>query len=183
MNLDLIKSKLAKEGWKDIQPGNHMGIEFDLVGFRRYLLAKCNVLVKILPELDQMQAEQWKNNFQTINNNSLKFIRGKFFLIVLLAGTVSDKITGALVADPVDMVGGWKFRFFKRGGGNVFVVDLVRQKIYGFVPTSSKSMYYLSKGLQTNLMEAIDGSAVHPAPSGPCEIDCDLDSPVSSMSD
>ena len=92
-----------------------------------------------------MRAEHWKNNFETINNNSVGLLWGKFFLIALLAGTVSDQISDALTADPVYMWGGRKFKFFKRGGGNVFIVDLVRKKIYGLVPKSSKDMFLFFK--------------------------------------
>jgi hypothetical protein len=183
MDLEFMKNRLATEGWKDIQPGCHMGIEFDLVGFRHSQLAKWKMLVKILPGLDHMWAEHWKTNFQTINNNSVGLLWGKFFLIALLAETVSDQISEALAADPVDLVGGWKFKFLKKGGGNVFIADLARKKIYGQVPRSPKDMFYFSRALQTVMMDAIDGTAVHPAPSGPDEAAYDFDTSLDSVSE
>lgn len=66
----LIKSELEKAGWKQVQMGSHLDIDFDLAGYRRFTITKWNILDKVLPLLDQTAADIWKDNFERINKRS-----------------------------------------------------------------------------------------------------------------
>ena len=70
IEIGLIKSGFEEAGWKNVQPANHMDIEFDLVGYRRFTLTKWNVLVKVLPVLDKTTANIWKENFEIFSKKS-----------------------------------------------------------------------------------------------------------------
>ena len=105
MNTDLIKSEFEKAGWKQVQPRSHLNIDFDLVGYRRFTITKWNILVKVLPLLDQTAADVWKDNFERISKKSKSFIWGRCFLLCLLAEDVSTQVSESLRGDSFGLLG------------------------------------------------------------------------------
>lgn len=148
--IGLIKSGLEEVGWKNVQPANHMDIEFDLVGDRRFTLTKWNVLVKVLPVLDDTTANIWKENFEVLNKNSKSLIWGQCFLLCLLVEDVSTEVSESLSADNFGLFG--MFRL-KGGGGNVLVGDMKNGEVYGNVPSLPYDVHKFSQNAKEIIIQ------------------------------
>ncbi len=155
MNVNVIKNGLEGAGWKQVQPGSHLGIEFDLVGYRRFTITKWNILVKVLPMLDQTTANVWKDNFEHIGKKSKSLLWGKCFLLCLLAEDVSTQVSESLPADNFGLFGVVRL---KGGGGNVLVADVKNRKVYGKVPLLPYDAHKFSKSAKEIMLQALAAS-------------------------
>lgn len=156
MNLDLIKSDLEKAGWKNVGPGSHLDIAFDLVGSRRFTITKWSVLVKVLPVLDQATVDVWKANFAELSRRSKSLIWGKCFVLCLVAKDVVPEVSGALSGDAFGLFG--LFRI-KGGGGNILVADAKNKQVYGKVPAVPVDVHKFSKSVKEILGRTLGQSA------------------------
>jgi hypothetical protein len=150
IEIGLIKSGFEEAGWKNVQPANHMDIEFDLVGYRRFTLTKWNVLVKVLPVLDKTTANIWKENFEIFSKKSKSLIWGRCFLLCLLVEDVSTEVSESLSADSFGLFG--MFRL-KGGGGNVLVGNVKNGEVYGNVPSIPYDVHKFSKSAKEIILQ------------------------------
>jgi len=155
VNTELIKNELENEGWKDVRPGSHMDIHFDLVGRRSFILTKWNILVKVLPMLDEKVVDIWKANFESISRKSKSPILGKCFLLCLLAEDVSTEVSNSLSADSFGLFGVVRM---KAGGGNMLVADAMSKQVYGNIPTLPYDVHKFSKSAKAILAKGIGAS-------------------------
>jgi hypothetical protein len=153
MNLDYIKSQLSKAGWKNIQPGSHVEIDFDLVGSRHFLFTKWNVLVKVLPILDREATTTWQANFKRISQKSKSFIWGKCFLLCLIAEDVSPEVSKSISADTFGLFGVFRLQ---GGGGNILITDLKNKQVYGKVPALPVDVHNFSQSVKGILSTALN---------------------------
>ena len=153
MNIDYIKSELSKSGWKNLNNGPYMEIDFDLVGSRRFTLTKWNVLVKRISQLNQDAVSEWQQNFETISKKSKSFIWGKCFLICLLAEEVSEDLLKSLSSDSFGLFGVLRL---KGGGGNILIADLKNKQTFGKVPSLPYDVRKFSKSVKNILTAAMN---------------------------
>lgn len=151
MNIDPIKSGFEGAGWKNVQPRSHFGIAFDLVGERRFL-TKWNVLLKVLPLLDETTVNAWRGNFERISNQSKSLIWGRCFLLCLLAEDVSTQVSQTLSADSFGLFG--MFRL-KGGGGNMLIGNAKNGGVYGNVPSLPYDMHKFSKSAKEIILKTV----------------------------
>lgn len=156
MDLEYIKMELAKAGWKNIYPGHHMEIDFDLVGSRYFTLTKWNILVRRLPLLDQVAASIWQENFKKISRKSKSLIWGKCFLMCLIVDEVSPEVQYAIAGDTFGLFGLIRFR---GAGGNIFIVDKKNKQIYGKVPALPYDVHKFSKSVREIFSSALGKAA------------------------
>jgi len=152
MNLNLIKSELETAGWKNVGPGSHLDVAFDLVGSRRFTITKWNILVKVLPVLNRAEAAVWKANFGELSRRSKSLIWGKCFLLCLVAEDVAPEILGELSGDAFGLFGVLRL---KGGGGNILVADAKNKQVYGKVPAIPVDVHKFSKSTKEILSRAI----------------------------
>jgi hypothetical protein len=152
MNLEYVRGELTKGGWKKVQPGQHLGLTFDLVGERHFALTKWNILVKVLPKLDAGAAEEWKANFAMISKKSQSLIWGKCFVLCLVAEQVAPEVTQAIKGNSFGLFGIVRL---KGGGGNVFIADLNGKQVYGKVPALPMDVHTFSKSAQGLLQRLV----------------------------
>lgn len=150
MNLDYLQSELSKAGWRDVQRRAHMGIEFDLVGYRRFTLTKWSVLVKALPVLDEATAAHWAGQFQSMSRKSQSWIWGSCLLMCLLAEDVAPGVFEEL---PKGSLG--RLLRLKGGGGNLFVADMRSREVHGTVPFLPYDSHKFSKSLKQILVRTV----------------------------
>ena len=152
MHLDNLKLRLSQKGWKDTDPGTYLGIGFDLIGSRRFLLTEWRVLVKTVPLLDRDALLFWKSNFEMISKKSKSLIWGKGFLLCLLADDVSDDLAREVHGDGFGFLGVLRLR---GGGGNVFIANKKNHQVYGKVPALPYDVHAYSKGVKEILSQAL----------------------------
>jgi len=139
---NLIKS-IEGKGWKKIrQDSEQFEHHFDIIGERWFTLTKWFVLVKFTKKLTKENILQFQNDFKDISKKSKSWIWGKCFLYCIVA----DNIDASIVNDiEKDSFGLWGVLRMKGGGGNIFLVDSNRKKIYGKVPTLPYDVHKYSK--------------------------------------
>lgn len=165
MDLDQLRNDLIADGWGEVGPGRHLGIDFDLVGSRRYTLTKWNILVKAVPKLDAEAAVAWQGTFNTIGDASKSFLRGKCFLLCLLADEISPDVLQSMSGDAFGLFGALRM---KGGGGNIFIADATTRRVYGKVPRLPIDVHKFSKSTTDILQRVVLASAVPPAkPAAP----------------
>lgn len=155
MNVHLIKRGFEEAGWKQVQPGHHLGIDFDLVGHRRFLITKWHILIKALPVLDQPTANAWRDNFERMSKKSKSVFVGKCFVLCLVAEEVSTQVSESLAADGFGLFGVVRL---KGGGGTVFVADGSTRQVYGKVPALPYDVHKFSKGARDILFRSMTAS-------------------------
>jgi len=152
MDLAYLRYELERAGWRDLGPGQHMGFPFELIGRRRYTLTRWDVLVKVLPRLDQAIANVWRNNFQEINRRSKSWIWGRCFILCLVAEEVSPEVLHALKGDSFGLFGMFRLQ---GGGGNVFVADEQNGLVYGNIPALPLDVHRFSQSTVDVLSRAL----------------------------
>lgn len=130
MDMDYLQKQLAQAGWKDLKPGQHLGIPFDLIGARG-TVTKWNVYVSVVPRLDQATARTWQQNFELMNKKAKSIVWGKCFLLCLIAQEVAPEVLEMLKGDSFGLFGLIRLQ---GGGGNIFIVDEGGKTVYGKVP-------------------------------------------------
>jgi len=130
MHLEQLRQDLAQSGWKDLQPGQHLGIPFDLIGGKSGL-TKWNVYVSVVPRLDQATARAWQQNFELMNKKAKSIVWGKSFLLCLIAQEVSPDVLEMLKGDSFGLFGVIRLQ---GGGGNIFIADEGNKRVYGKAP-------------------------------------------------
>ena len=127
---DTLKKLLELLGWEDVSPQIHLGEEFDLVGSRWFsssglLRTRWNVVVKYIDVFfGDEEVQQWMKTFHYISSKSKRLNR--CFLLCLIAGKV--EIDPGYLTQERD-----SYSSDQGGGGNIFVVDLVKGMIHGTV--------------------------------------------------
>jgi hypothetical protein len=151
---DPLKKRLELLGWKDVSPQTHLGVEFDLVGHRRFsFLTKWNVLVKYIDVVDNEEVQRWTASFQRINEESKNPLDERCFLLCLIAGKVESDLEELIKAREPFGLASVVQRFLdasscRGGGGNIFVVDLASRTIHGTVPWLPYDVRKYSQELQ-----------------------------------
>ena len=152
---DPLKKRLKLLGWKNVSPQTHFGVEFDLVGHRRFsFLTKWNVLVKYVEVIDHEEVRRWIASFQHINEESKKPEHERCFLLCLIAGNVDSDVEELIEAREPFGLASVVQRFlgapsYRGGGGSIFVVDLASRTIHGTVPWLPYDVHKYSRELQT----------------------------------
>lgn len=153
MNLDYVRSELARAGWGNLQPRPHMGIDFDLAGSRRFfLITKWDILVKVVPLFDQETANHWQANFTLISNRSKSLLWGRCFMLCLIAEQVSPEVQHSLSTDSFGLFGVIRLQ---GGGGNVVIADATSRQVYGKVPALPYDVHKFSKSTVEILTRAL----------------------------
>jgi hypothetical protein len=158
MYLEPLKTGLEENGWKDIQSGCHLGIEFDLIGHRRFI-AKWNILVKRIPLLDERALGIWRTNFMSLSNQSKSLLVGRCFLLCLFADDISPQLSGMLSGDSFGFMG--MFRM-KGGGGNVLVGNIRNGGVYGEVPSLPMDLHKFSKEAKEIMLRLVGPARMPP---------------------
>ena len=152
MTLDYVRDRLVQAGWRDVRPGLHMEVAFDLVGRRRFTLTKWSALVKALPVLDQATAAQWAAHFERISAQSKSWLWGQCFIMCLIADEVSPEVAAEPGPDSFGLFGLIRL---KGGGGNALVADRRSKQVYGRVPALPYDVHRFSKSLMEILQGAV----------------------------
>ncbi len=127
---EFLQIHLSACGWTNLHVGNHMGISFDLIGFRRYLgIVKWNILVKDLRLFDALAFEEWRVKFNYLKEESESFLIGRGFFICIIADTVTIPIIDFL--SEMQFVYHIRERSMRGGGGHMFLVDMGKKTVYG----------------------------------------------------
>ena len=74
--MDHLASELGQAGWHDLGTRSHLGIIFELVGSRRFLFTKWNVLVRRIGSFDRDNAEIVAQEFEILSSKSKSFLWG-----------------------------------------------------------------------------------------------------------
>jgi len=157
MKVDDLKYRLSDIGWKDIAPGRYMGIDFDIIGSRRFLFTKWTVLVKRINSLDRDEIAKWQTLFQTFSEKSKSWWVGKCFLLCLLVDHVSGDLLDLLTAkDSFGLLGAVRM---KGGGGNILIANLEGRSVYGAVPTLPYDVHKFSKDLKDVIDKVLSAPA------------------------
>ena len=152
MNLDYLRNRLATDGWQDVRPRQHLGIDFDLVGSRKFTLTPWTVLVKTLPRLDRETIGNWRASFEMLSDKSKSYLWGKCFLLCLVADEVAPDVVQAISGDAFGLLGILRL---KGGGGNVLIADSRSKQVYGKVPTLPADVRKFSKSVTEILRAAL----------------------------
>jgi len=164
MDLTQFEAGLKERDWENLQHGSHFGVDFDLIGERRCLAAtKWNVLVKVLPVLDERTLATWTANFEDLCKRSNNLIRGRCFLLCLLAEKIPSELTGRLQGDESALL---DILRLEGGGGSLLVADLAGLRVYGEVPPLPVDAHKFSKGVK-DLLSDVVGAPPMPAAGPP----------------
>ncbi|MFN2108401.1 MAG: HEAT repeat domain-containing protein [Anaerolineae bacterium] len=101
-NEALIKN-LTKVGWKDFSPDEFLGVAFDQVGKAKVARNNWFVLLKSVPTLDAAGLEAWSDHYAHFMKKSQAgmFTSGKYFILILLAGSVTADAAERLGQEPL----------------------------------------------------------------------------------
>jgi hypothetical protein len=135
--------EFGRQGWRDIQPQSHFGINFELVGSRRFLFTKWNVLVRRLHSFDQTTVEAVGREFEMISFRSKSWFWGRCFLLCIVADQVEPYLHQSIASDDFGLFGVFRLQ---GGGGNVLVADLANQYVHGTVPSLPFDAHKFTKG-------------------------------------
>jgi hypothetical protein len=113
---------------------------------------KWNVLIKILPVLDQPTAALWQTYFNAINNKSKSWIWGKGFILCLIAQQVAPETMAQLQSDSFGLFGMFRLQ---GGGGRILVADYMSKQVYGQVPTLPLDAHMITQGVKNALLRAL----------------------------
>ncbi len=147
---------IEEKGWENIrQDGEYEGYSFDIIGERKFISVQWNILVKYIDKLTKESIRPIKEVYVDISIKSKSSGWGKWgkcFLYCIIANTVDPLVTNEIKGDSFGL-----FRVFrlKGGGGNMFIVDLEKGKIYGKVPTLPYDVHKYSKDLNEILQKMI----------------------------
>ena len=130
MTVNPIKKQLELLGWEYVSPGSHFGEEFDLVGSRRFMLTRWNLLIKYVDVLDDEEVRRCATSLLHISTKSKSLSR--CFVLCLVAGKVEIDLESFTEAG--DSFGLFGVLGLLEGGGNVMVVDVSDRTIHGTVP-------------------------------------------------
>ncbi len=148
MDLEPLQNALLESGWRDVEPGRCQDIDFDLIGWRRFLITKWRVLVQTVPVLDQPAVQLWAKHFDKLSRKSKGLIWGECFLLCLVCDEVAEDI--------VETAGQPGFGVFNTGrieggGGNAFVVDCANQQVYGNIPEAPYDVHTYSAAIRSTI--------------------------------
>ncbi len=154
MNKEKLLQALKRTGWKKIKLNDRQfGYLFDITGKRWFSFTKWFVLIKFVDSLTKDNIVQYKNEFEDISKKTKSWIWGQCFLYCIIA----NEINASIVEDTIegDSFGLWGVLRLKGGGGNLFLVDLNKRKIYGKVPPLPYDVHKYSKSLVKTLKKLI----------------------------
>ena len=158
-----LKNRLELSGWKDVSPKTQFGVEFDLVGHRRFLLmTNWNVLVKYVDVISREEIERWTKNYQLINEASKYPLDERCFLLCLIARKVTSDLDDLVkVRDSFGLVNVIRrvldAASFRGGGGNIFILDLASRTIHGTVPLLPYDVRKYSQEILVTLRALLTG--------------------------
>jgi hypothetical protein len=152
MDIEYVRKALVEQGWEKVQPGEHLGIKFDLVGERKKSMTHWNMLVKVLPTFDAATSEEWTKSFQFISKKSKSLWMGKCFVLCLVADQVAPDVAKAMQGDSFAMYHGVRM---EGGGGTVLIADMQSKRVFGRVPNLPVDVYKLTMAAAEMLKQAI----------------------------
>ena len=163
-----LKNRLELAGWKDVSPKTQFGVEFDLVGHRRFLfMTNWNLLVKNVDVLSSEEIERWKASFQLINEASKDPSDERCFLLCLIARKVSSDLSDLVKARDSFGLASVIRRVldaasFRGGGGNIFILDQASRTIHGTVPLFPYDVRKYSQQMLFTLRDLLTGEGSVP---------------------
>jgi len=141
-SMQRLSQLLSQAGWHDLGKRSHVGIIFDLVGSRRFLFTKWNILVRRLQCLDRLGAEVVAREFEAITSKSKSLLWGSCFLLCIVAEQVDPALKQAITSDDFGVFGVVRLR---GGGGNVLIADIENKRVHGKVPTLPFDVHKFTK--------------------------------------
>ena len=111
---------------------------------RKFTLTKWFILIKFVDSLTSDNISLYKNEFEDISKKTKSWIWGQCFLYCVIANEVDVSIINEIEADSFGL---WGVFRVKGGGGNFFLVDLDKRKVYGKVPALPYDVHKYSKSL------------------------------------
>ena len=172
MDLEYLHDELGKSGWQDLHAGDHLGVPFDLIGTRTFLVARWHVLVKVVPVLDRPTLDSWKATFARLNEESKSLLSwGKGFLLCLVVREIALDVLSSFPDEGFGLFGALRL---KGGGGKVLIASLNSQQVYAQVPRlpydvrkfTQEAVEILKKALAVS-GPAEPAAVVTAAPEGP----------------
>jgi hypothetical protein len=116
MSIDLLVDQLKKAGWSDFGSGQFLGVAFDTIGKAKVARNSWFVLVESIPVLDAAGLDTWSDHYARFRKKSRSgmFTSGKYFVLILLADTLSadaaerlsDGLTPGLLENPEPILNG-----------------------------------------------------------------------------
>ena len=140
--LDGLSRDLTTAGWHSLSMGSHYGIDFEIIGSRRFFFTKWRVLVRRLQHFDRPGAEAASRDFETLSSKSKSWWWGSCFLLCIVADHVEADLEQAIRSDGFGLLGIFRL---KGGGGRVLIADLERQEVYGKVPLLPVDVHRFTK--------------------------------------
>ncbi len=128
-----FKNNLDPKYWGDIKKESYMGVEFDITAISTKFVGKRQrLMVKHYPILDEDTLSNLVKKYWEINKQTKKVISANFFILCIVAETVSENALKIISAFP--------FKNFsetdsKGERGCALIVDIKSQQIYGKCPT------------------------------------------------
>jgi hypothetical protein len=129
--LDGLSRDLTRAGWNSLGKGSHYGIDFEIIGSRRFFFSKWRVLVRRIQHFDRTRAEAASRDFEILSSKSKSWWWGSCFLLCIVADHVEPDLEQAMRSDGFGLFGVLRL---KGGGGLVLIADLERKEVYGKVP-------------------------------------------------
>jgi hypothetical protein len=156
--LDGLPDDLTRAGWHSVGMGSHNGIDFEIIGSRRFFFTKWRVLVRRLQDFDRLSAETVLQDFETLSSKSKSWWWGSCFLLCIVADHVEADLGKAIRSDGLGLFGVVRL---KGGGGRVLIADLERKEVYGEVPLLPVDVHRFTKQAKKILEEiAAEGATL-----------------------
>ena len=140
--LDGLCRDLTRAGWHSLSMGSHNGVDFEILGSRRFFFTKWRVLVRRLQHFDRPSAEAVSRDFETLSSKSKSWWWGSCFLLCIVADQVEADLEQAIRSDGFGLFGVLRL---KGGGGRVLIADLERKEVYGRVPLLPVDVHRFTK--------------------------------------
>jgi hypothetical protein len=154
--VDGLSRDLAEAGWRGLGMQSHGGIDFELVGYRRFFFTKWRVLVRRLEHFDRPSAEAISRDFETLSSKSKSWWWGSCFLLCIVADRVESDLERAIRSDGFGVFGLLRL---KGGGGRILIADLERKQVYGEVPVLPVDVHRFTKRAK-KILEKISAAGV-----------------------
>lgn len=151
MSEDPIRKQLERLGWEYVSPRSHFGEEFDLVGSRRFMLTRWNLLIKYVDVLDDEEVRRCAASLLHISAKSKSLFR--CFVLCLVAGKV--EIDPESLTEAGDSFGLFGVLGLLEGGGNVMVVDVSDRTIHGTIPRLPYAVRKFSQQVKELFQESL----------------------------
>lgn len=157
-----FKDNLDSKYWEDIQKESYMGVEFDITAVSNMSLGKRQrLMVKHYPILDEDTLSDLVKKYWEINRQTKKLIDAHFFILCIIAETVSENALKIISTLPFK-----NFKEIESKGerGCAFIVDIKSQQIYGKCPAIPIPIRKRCQSVLAWLMDTYNISVIKKSP-------------------